>query len=151
MRCWACALLALCAGTAQAEDMPALRAGFGERWVAPDEALAVQLDAQTAASASALRFFVGAGDVSALARRPTPDRIEIAPLAGGWAAGETELVVWRVADGQWSELARWCVRAPAATTRHRGSPSRSAARRCGGASSRWTPQGGPPAPAPGAR
>ncbi|MCW5609765.1 MAG: hypothetical protein KIS83_03615 [Rubrivivax sp.] len=91
-------------------DAAAVQAGFAGRWVAPYEPLALRLDADTAAAASALRFFVGAGDVSALVRRPAPDRIEIAPLAGGWAPGETELVVWRVADGQWSELARWPLR-----------------------------------------
>lgn len=114
-------LAMLCMAAAHAQDAvqdatqgaaPAtgLATDLAERWIAPDEALVLRLDADTAAAASSLRFFVGASDVSALARRPAPDRIEITPLAGGWAAGEGELVVWRVAEGLWSELARFPLR-----------------------------------------
>lgn len=125
MHRWGFGLLALWAGGAVAQDAAALQAGFAERWVAPDEALALRLDADTAAAASTLRYFVGAADVSALARRPAPDQVEITPLAGGWAAGEGELVVWRVADGQWAEIARFPLRVRTAA---------------GFESSRWQPQ-----------
>ena len=79
---------------------------FSDRWVDADEALVLRLDAATAATASALRLFAGRSDVTALARRPAPDVIQIVPLGAGWAPGEAEFTVWRVVDGQWHELKR---------------------------------------------
>lgn len=53
VRRWSCGLLTLCAGAALAQHGTLLQAGFAERWIGPEEVLA-------------LRYFVGASDVSAL-------------------------------------------------------------------------------------
>lgn len=83
-----------------------ISAAFAQRWMAPDEPLELRVDADTAAQLAELRFFAGPSDVTALLRRPEPGRVVIEPTPGGWAAGEGEFVVWRVANAQWEELLR---------------------------------------------
>lgn len=99
----AAAIAAAAAGSTVAQP---ISVGFAERWVAPDEPLELRIDADTAAGLAELRFFAGPSDVTALLRRPEPGRVVLDPGAGGWAAGEGEFVVWRVADALWQEVLR---------------------------------------------
>ncbi|MDZ7589666.1 MAG: hypothetical protein U5L05_03040 [Rubrivivax sp.] len=100
------------AGAAVAQP---ISAEFAQRWVAHDEPLELRVDADSALRLAELRFFAGTSDVTALLRRPEPARVVIEPAAGGWAAGEGEFVVWRVADEQWQELLRVPLRVRTAT------------------------------------
>jgi hypothetical protein len=91
---------ALAAGEARIEP------SFGERWVAAGEALVLGIDAATFAARSELRVFVGSEDVTAWLTAPEPGLLRLEPRGGPWPAGEQALVLYRVAQRQWQELAR---------------------------------------------
>jgi hypothetical protein len=92
----------LTAGAAAAQA--GIDSDFADRWVAPDALLSLRLDAGM--PARELRVFIGRTDVSALLRSPAPGVLEIPGTRMPLPAGESELVLYRVAAGQWHELAR---------------------------------------------
>jgi hypothetical protein len=98
------ALLAL-----PAAGQPSIDADLGSRWLRPDEAIELRVDADTYAARSELRVFAGATDVSAWISSPRPGVLRLASAALRWPQGSRELVVYRI-DGasppRWRELAR---------------------------------------------
>ncbi|MDL1860577.1 hypothetical protein FBR04_06050 [Betaproteobacteria bacterium PRO7] len=91
-----------CAGGAHA----AVTADFADRWIAADSTVTLQLDQALAARAAELRFFAGALDVTAIARRPRPGVLSFDLRFAQLAAGESTFVAYLVEAGKWQAVAR---------------------------------------------
>ncbi|MEZ5657288.1 MAG: hypothetical protein R3E83_01790 [Burkholderiaceae bacterium] len=108
---WIGVACALMAGTLRAET---IETDFGERWVERSESLRLRLGQQLWADRSNLRVFVGKTDISALVRGGGPGELIIDPRLAPLPAGESEIILWKVDGGNWSEVARTPVKVLAA-------------------------------------
>lgn len=81
-------------------------ADFADRWVAADSTVTLQLDQALAARAAELRFFVGALDVTAIARQPRPGVLSFDLRLARPTAGESTFAVYLVEAGRWQEVAK---------------------------------------------
>lgn len=82
----------------------------GAEWVRPDGVFTLRLEGEPVPDGGRLAVVLGSTDVTDLLRR-TPEGLEYRSDLRPLPAGESELVVYRVAsDGDWEELERWPLR-----------------------------------------